>query len=225
MEQDKDTLQSSQLTQTPSHLTTNTFLLYGFVGVVMFLLGMALTYVLTLNKNQPPPVLPQPSPLITMVSPTSVVPSSDPTAGWKTYENALYQYSFKYPPKSKIIYKPVNKNVPESGNADTVLINLDEVKQIEILVSDLSSNLQSLKEEAMQLGSRDGLPDPIVLEKSTQNLPNYYSVTTSNNQRFAIIPIPKNSSKYAYFTSGNIVLTDDAFKIFDQILSTFKFTN
>lgn len=99
---------------------------------------IALIYFLR-QRPTPPPLLPEAG-QTTIITPTSqptptpqrtLTPTPSPadkTAGWKTYTNQKYQYSFKYPPDYKFgpcVIKPCGPFVNEESGGDRVILTGD----------------------------------------------------------------------------------------------------
>ncbi len=142
-------------------------------------------------------------------SPTSVTKSAE-TANWKTYTNAKYGFSLKYPSQWQI-------NPPAID--DGILIGLAEPneEQIDIEVSpnspsytqnncrkiNLDSILATRCETIQQITGERG-----VTYNSPINSKTVFVVGSHNNLYYSLALTNKESS--------------EKFKIFDQILSTFR---
>ncbi len=170
------------------------------IMLLLILLGVGGTYFSLNSKPKPLPAGRQANP----ISPTSVpTPTPDPTANWKTYTNTNYKYSFKYP----------SGYLLTSDNPDSVFLSSAENKitfaagSVEIPLPDSNCD----KSKNFNLGGKKTL----------------YSKCTSNTDSSGIIAVGgNNGDKY-----DNVpVLVIYNFKgipeenIFNQILSTFKFT-
>lgn len=145
------------------------------------------------------------------ISPTAVQPNetSSETANWKTYTSMKYGYSIKYPASFQYLNSggilatdilTDNKNFIEILNPERLTTNVDFTatikKEGEILISG-----QKAKEKMGEITSTKGtLIDigPIKNGKGENYMIRYFSTSQS---------------------------TEKDLEIFDQILSTFKFTN
>lgn len=185
----------------------------GFISIILTLFILAVAAVAGysyLGENLSQISLPAPKALVTP-APTN----TKETANWKTYTNSKYGYSIKYPSQW-------NTNSPPSGpgiligqgpnedqiNIDTSLtknaIMVESCKQTQQVFLD---NIPASRCEFTQeiSGERGVVYNPPIVSKTV------YIEALHNGQYYSIV-----------LTSDE---TSDKFKIFNQILSTFKFTD
>ena len=170
------------------------------VGVGSFLLGT--------NKNNTKPVV-QITPALT-VTPT---PTLDPTANWKTYANNVFGYSIKYPDSwavSENINGPILR-IDDSKNqgAGVYFTIIDDPENISI------ENKIHSPVETIKLTYSDVTINGIAAKRA--NLPNQQGCTPGDDSVF----IKKGTVIYEIQNRCGFV----AAAIFNQILSTFKFTD
>jgi hypothetical protein len=152
-------------------------------------------------------------------TPTSVskisTPTPDPTANWKTYTDSKYGYSIKYPTQWDANLPPVGHGIliGQGPNENQITIGIFSTKNAtmansckqtqQILLDNIPASRCNF---AQQISEERGVAyNPPIISKTIyiEALHNnqYYSVSLSSDQ------------------------TSDKFKYFDQILSTFKFTD
>lgn len=150
----------------------------------------------------------EPTPMATVEPTTEAVATNslktvDPTADWKVYTNTMYGFSFKYPSDKFIttnltdddMYFDTNKN----GGSPMELGSNDI--WLNIHVSKITESDKAFSKEFIQVNS-------------AQNISAYQTQKITNNNLYKI-----NMSSF----SSNTIKNNEA--LFDQILSTFKFTN
>ncbi len=156
---------------------------------------------LTLLRTEPTPmatVEPTTEPVATDSSMTI-----DPTAGWKTYTNTMYGFSFKYP-SDKFL---TNNLTDDDMYFDT---NKNGGSPMELGSNDIWLNIHVSKITE----SDKAFPKEFIQVNSTQNISAYQTQKIINNNLYKI-----NMSSF----SSNTIKNNEA--LFDQILSTFKFSN
>jgi len=177
------------------------------------------------------PTRPTPSPVL---SPT---PITDPAANWKTYKNEKYSYSIKYPPTAEVkiskgddnvsIYlfglSTADRNVQESISFD-ISVNENEelnITNLDDLVERRSQHVTFIKKEKLLLGNQPAIK--YTLKE------HYEGKDTPEVSRTVGLYLLRNDLLYNLVVnySGINSFNHEEFveKIFDQILSTFKFLN
>ena len=133
-------------------------------------------------------------------------PTTDPTADWKTYTNDVYGFSFKYPKSATL----------ESTNFDNTDFNI------------MLSNLTGVKYEELVVYAGSEWAYSNTKADKTENYTlagvSAYREDNPAGQNPAETLIYVKSGKY-YYTIHQTKDENDANieKVFDQILSTFKF--
>lgn len=168
-----------------------------------------------LSTKATPTPIPQPTSIPTLI------PTPDETANWKTYENSDLSFQLKYPAdlvlKEKKVLDPVKLNF--SIENDSLLIN-SSVYQMDIL---------QLKDWVVEHGpnGKSGINYFPSAEKITSSTRGNYSTVEFDDyipgQSTLIHSIAFSLNRKAYVFT--LVKSADSGKLFDQILSTFKFLN
>lgn len=167
----------------------------------------------------------------------SPVPTPDPTANWKTYDNKNSQINFKYPAQiSEMLETEGGVSGPILGNPNFVVSFADKttgypgtdapfdgfsVYEIETAKLGMLFDTYIAKElEAVKISPR-GISTASAVKTSIggQNII-YIDSETSIRRYFILSP---DTKRIAIFSRVNS--TTDFLTTFDQILSTFKFTN
>lgn len=213
------------------------------VGILVVAAIAGVAYFLGMSKNPAPVIQPAPQVVNPQPTPTSESTSSAETANWKTYTNMKYNYSFMYPleynpygvgsglkdaseDSVSVLVGNIEAATSESGlwypifyvnyytsiidnsnlyNYDTAIVN-------KFISTDIGNTVKIQDDNFIRL------PDISIGEMNAKVFVNNYGGTDSEDRR---IVIKRGSDFYllgAYTTIHN-------FKIYNQILSTFKFTN
>lgn len=206
------------------------FLLLGALVIIAALLGSGVTYLALQSKTQQP----QPTPVAqTQPSPT---PTPDPTANWQTYANTQYGFSIKYPSSWKPYeYKPGDQYLFDLG----IIPNINDIMTrsphsnprwgltITIFTSTFSE--ESLKQSRSDKPSSG---DTIYFSGYTSQPITFFGVPANKSYKIFsdVIPdydtnIALNNGKHGWvFGYPNTDFQGNHENIYDQILSTFKFT-
>lgn len=212
------------------------------IGLGVLSLGIAIAvggYIYTTSKNKPA----QTSTIITSLSPT-------PTVNWKTYTDINYHFSFKYPPNwivdgNKIEEK--DKNIfAQKGVSMEVYENAGNLTALEFLDTlyykdwDLVDGQKILKDAYMKqyreninknLTTRNG---KVIYVSEGGDRPYIKSITVNGKPATLIEELvqPRGTDGIgAWIPIGENGLllrgypVENEQEVFDQILSTFKFTN
>lgn len=170
-----------------------------------------------------------PTPLA--VASPSPIATTDPTADWKTYTSTKANYSFQYPQEWPLVNVPINtastsienleftpKYDPKSGDSEIAVIlvfkdnrikTLDDYKNTFIKGDPSITNVQDTSvatEKAISYKLSGGIPPLPIIEYAIVNNNNYYVIRLVDSLE----------------TNKNLAKNE---AIFDQILSTFQFTN
>jgi len=222
----------------PSYLKTIIFSILGILLVVSIIYLYLQNQTLKKQVLNPPvsPTIQVPSPVSQSISPTPKTVSSisippDETAGWKTYTSSKANYSFKYPDSWPIVKLSTNVNcetcieiVPfalsyDSQSAefelavilvfkDTRIKTIDDYKNVIIKGDSSIINEQNAiigSENAVSYKLSGGIPPLPIIEYVVVKNDFYYAIRFVDSKE----------------TNKNLVENQ---KIFDQVLSTFKFT-
>src|SRR3989344_1893406 len=202
MEEASQPVQKQNPVQTPTGPVKRNFhWIYIFIGVFTLLIISAVFYLGRLSSGQPQQISVSPTPQISK--------PADETSNWKTYENTKYGYSIKYP--SEWLAK-------EFGPIDSKTLSFiglgiavsDPIKASMIIQVTLRSY-----EEQLQIGPEKTTPITVgglVGVRKTEGSSN----PDAGNNINVVLPA-KNTIVLA--------INEKYSKTFDQILSTFKFTD
>ncbi len=157
---------------------------------------------------------------------TVPTPTIDPTANWKTYANMQYEYSFRYPPNFYQI--PIDKNTLQftpipwpSGE-----IGQNELNKvgygIGVLVSSTNQSLEEIASKYDQFKTRPGYSStPITIDGVSGLKLTSVAIDFPTD---AVVVLKNNREYFIYVKYYSLEKTIEAKNIFNQILSTFKFT-
>ena len=208
------------------------------VLIIATLVGGYLIY-----QNQPkltpsPKPTTQPSP-----SPAGVIPipnGSGETATWKTYVDNNYRYSIQYPPTYKLTPSKISGNnfiIPAYIKGDlSIVISHDTNPQYLSVKAWVDKRYAASKKAFLECGQNSGAnscghgPPTVYTEKEiiVDNIKSLYQDTEE---------APAGRTIKVYIPNNNIVLTismsvmgispidQESLQKFNQILSTFKFTD
>ena len=150
----------------------------------------------------------------------SPTPTPDPTANWKTYSNDAYKYSFKYPSSWKINTTSPQTTYLEAGSVDEpqtfARVSISETGENNKSVEELARSWRSGAVEKIQVGGEEAA-------KVLQN-PNPEGEPLVQGG-YTISVFVKNKSNINLLIQLETANLNTYQAIFDQILSTFKFTN
>ncbi len=206
------------------------------LSIGLGVIGIGLTigiagYLLGTNKTQPAQISPKPISKPISISPTAVSPNdiSDQTATWKTYTNTKLSYSFKYP----IDWSNCPSNFGRGQSDDAIYFCSASLQPFDYIWTSFMDNPQNL---SFQQLATQGLPSDI------KDSFKYTTVTMGKNIAYVTRDLPgakeseevffkMPSNGYAHIayqpsnSASGFLETYSSYKIFQQILSTFKFTN
>jgi hypothetical protein len=167
------------------------------------------------------------SPTTIPTSPVTATPTIDPTANWKTYTNKEYNLTIKYPSDAKLRISQSESNDKmllvafDSPNAVFDRLFKSGGYSFEISMQ-TQKNFNTLNEYLLFQKEHSMYEE--VLPKTYNNVNGY---TFKNDKGYSGLNftyrgfVAKNNE--LYYTIN--YFTDDSVDMFNQILSTFKFTN
>ena len=139
------------------------------------------------------------------------------TTHWKTYTDPKYNYSFKYPAQWGINPPPIGNGIlisdQQGPNEDQISLEISSTKLSDVAFPGCKQIQQVLLDNVA--ASRCELTQEISTERGIVYNPPIIS---------KIVYIETLHNGLYYLISLTFDQTLDKFKIFDQILSTFKFT-
>lgn len=174
-----------------------------------------------------------------LISPTkiqgnpTIVPTADQTANWRTYINAKSGFFIKYPPDaiSRDTFDP-RDNKPTSYIVDFLLPRKTEKDEIKMLSIEILENPQLLnaKDYFTKDHQTSVAPPPSVVKEEQVKIAgvdSYVVTLNSPNGPPAIVTyIPKANKMfkiYFFEDKGNDSLFEEHTRVFNQMISTFKF--
>ncbi|GEM_PF-5798002 len=226
--------------------------LWSAIGLTFLVLGIAVGLFSAKFLNQPSTT----SQLTPILSPTAQsltpIPTSDPTADWKTYNNTEYSYSLKYPPNltvgengmsrgnvqkatAVVLYEDKTVTFESPRFAVTVRSDPDSFENIvQKHYKKITTNL--LSETEKQTASKNlGYPisDNQVVSPITKTSFNtissfQYTIKGSTvDDGAAEYGVPQEEHKYIWFEENQkfFLISFTNTNTMNQILSTFQFTN
>ncbi len=206
--------------QSPKSFLSNKLILVAVILLIVLLAGGGAYFVLN-TKSKSQPVISKTTPTSIPASAPSLTP--DPTANWKTYTDSQNGFSFKYPSS---LYVKISNKFPNS--IFVMQNNIDIEKASEGPVSDLTIHVEK------------GNNIPAAFDNVKQNLHNPLDQNlTIDGASGRGISGTMSGNLEGTFNSNVVILKDnkvitlnfyeynDKFSkaIFNQILSTFKFTD
>lgn len=198
------------------------------IGIVVAVLVLVMGGVYTLGRNSvfkelnpTTPAIPSPAPVV--YEPT---PTADSTADWKTYINTKHNYSFKYPRAYSLLKGP-GENIPDEEFQKIDSVDFGDEGRISISVN---PDIGNKKMEC--LSNEDCLNKRMAILKRTENNSKYVFKTIAGKNikglEYNISELNQTFQDFIFINYGKIwVISFTDKKItntFDQILSTFKFT-
>ncbi|MBI2049417.1 hypothetical protein HYT32_00675 [Candidatus Roizmanbacteria bacterium] len=227
MENNQQSNQLSSDLPVTSHTPSKTFIQHRFgagfiILIVLILIAVvgAGGYFLGANQNQVGQNQPQP---VTPITPSSPTPTPDEIAKWKTYINTKYGLELKYPSNFEIAESSVD-NVFYIQTVGWTTDKTTLVDSYQIQITYLKDKIYSA-EEYMELDS-DKIP-PLPHPDFTKTTINRISTIIKSYKDESYFAWGGNKQYYLYKDSKGVILDGSGknHKIFDQILSTFQFTD
>lgn len=159
----------------------------------------------------------------TQITPT-VKPTADPTANWKTYANSSYSYQIKYPSdwsviredKDKPAFKTIVQLTPNNStnNLPSVVVVIEQ--------NTFDTVYNGLKEISERY---KGTFKQFTVNNLITNANKAEFITGAGDSDYNIqVIFEKNKLAYNIEFLSNNPPDPNEIKLFDQILSTFKFT-
>lgn len=168
------------------------------------------------NSNPTADITPVISSSITQTPTLILTPTLEPTADLKTFTNTKYGYSVQYSVTLLTKSLPTENQLVLTETADGQWLY-----QLSVVANTTNLTLDDIKQqELVKLGITKNDVQPQVVEVSTQNAKfQTLSVISGNEKPFAIAIayMIKDNLIYYFYANSNKVQ-------FDQILSTFRFT-
>jgi|SRR3989344_132942 len=216
----------------PKSFLSNKIIL--LIVILLMLLGIGGTYLALNSKSKPQPVVSKPTPtsaptpLPTEASAKAGTP--DPTANWKTYTNAAYKYSVRYPATMTLSVNNADNSVLfKTQSGDGVNINVSDLRTIPSLRQDINTLLSS----PIGYEVKEGKTIIRTVKKLNQfDLGGEQAIKVSITEKDDVVTVYATAVfliKDNFSYSINTVPTTDAsrkeelLKTLDQILSTFRF--
>lgn len=219
----------------PQPLTSKTKKPYLLISLIVFLLGATGTFAYKYYQvkqqldNQQPALLPSPKPV---VSPTSEVdpmaemakkkaeePITEIPANWTTYKNLEYGYQISFPSNWQA------KNVAAGGGGEalenSIMVELSDPNIIKYS-KETGSNNGFIFLTHLQLSTRKAT-DKNVNQLTINNIPSLVEQHQNGNKTYVFTLLEGESSIEALVNYS--INNPESNKLFDQILSTFQFTN
>lgn len=173
------------------------------VAVTSFLFGRASVRSLSVDQISP--------------TPTTAIPTPDPTADWKTYTNSKYQYSFKYPNdwllftegESEVLTNPITKG---EGLGDKIEIEFGKILDIRLNVLTLDEWYEQYRRQR---------PAELVVSHEKTTVGGNEAIKATHDYGFTAYYIQHESSVFHIDVVGD--KNSRKYFVVDQILSTFRF--
>ena len=219
----------------PPQKPKSNFVVWIVVGIAILTAGIGVGLMVGKYASKPDQLLNQSVVPSSTFSPTTVPTEiPDPTANWKTYVNSTIGVEFKYPPDWKITTFPNNSRmiliVSNAVTTDKFGVPNDEnspgyIRVIYYACEELSTkkNVPCDTFEQLTANTKYDLQPKTIKETA---------VTVSGKQGAQISGVSKYGGfkKYTFFPAGEfqqsvITYNVDTEAIYDQILSTFKFSD
>lgn len=157
-----------------------------------------------------------PTPTVSVPTPTP----TDETSTWKTYENNQYGFSVSYPPSSDLVDFSITPEPRSIGllniqiNLDKNLVNENNYRpevRIDVWKGKFPPS-NTLSPKKIRISGLEGFRE------------NYIDQRNTYNDKLSLY-VPQNDTSIVLSLYSDPDDKDIVTKIFDQILSTFKFTN
>ncbi len=204
-----------ETSETPINSTSNCCsdkkkcVLCGTVAVMVLFLASAITFFIGKQLNLKQISLCSPCPACERCEQAINQPSTDPTAGWKTYTNEKYGYSLKYPTDWQ--YKERELTIA----AQEVWFGNKNLENIITFYVNKDKYLTEEKITCLQKGGKE------IMVGENKGLIEYFPDGQNPAQDFVCFEKRGRSYEFQYVYSTSV----DSKNLFNQILSTFKFLN
>lgn len=227
MEENKPVENVQPIASAPPKSTN--FLLIGLIVIFVAALTSGGTFLFMSQKQKVAEVIP----LSQVQTKPTAIPTTDPTANWKTYINNNLGFSFKYP-SDWILTEPTKTDVVEvSKEKQSKVVNGPKIN-VNYYSNPKNLTLQELDQENSSYNNMQGKTNPGLY--STKNTPFIIGGINGFYQQNNLVCEPEVCPRYIVPTKDNVLLIYLHFfgnqqdqigqkKVFDQILSTFKFIN
>lgn len=195
--------------------------------VLVFGIYLGKTYFSSLNLFSKP----TPIPTIAVASP-SAMPTTDPTANWKTYTNQSHNFSLKY---------PANLTVLRDGDFAATFYDEKDISsnnpkfipaKFEVSANNIGPDFNkyyNTPDNAVIPNVQAGAGETVIKIKNlTLDGQKAVQYVTQSQTSYTILTLTLYNSFYVTFYAGNGILKEDSLKLkplYYQILSTFKFTS
>ena len=215
----------------------NIFFQKGSIGLVVLVIvlsvvilggaiGGALYYTKSQNDNEKSKTISSVIPTATEESlsgtttPTATTTATDPTADWQTYTNEEYGFSFKYPEGWE--YKTISKNQIEFNQiGNKLIVETSEIYSVGVFISnDANDSISGLYNQMIADKPKD---DSVTIVKTAINSTEAI-VKQSYLQTKTYFLINNKSIKFVLPNFGSSDTNQSVKAVYDQILSTFQFT-
>ena len=191
------------------------------IATGILIIGAILAYQKFFTDKPPAVVSSTPSPVAT----------TDPTADWKTYTNSKFSFELKYPENIFFEGESDSKNVFMDSDSKFVMPKVwGNVQPSEIMIyvdeNEKGLTLSELKDQTKEALESPVLISSLILFPTTSYKAEGKGVSESplqeSNWVFVGIQIPSTNKfvNFSFSASGKFSKV-----VFDQILSTFKFTD
>ncbi|HSX40781.1 MAG TPA: hypothetical protein VLF68_04150 [Candidatus Saccharimonadales bacterium] len=192
------------------------------IAIVVFILVVlgAGAFVLQSRNNKQKLAQVTPSPT-TVQTPT---PTPDPTASWKIYTNLKYHYSFKYPPQFKLTEENKNNDIVQyfyKFSTGKLVYGMPDSSGF--VISIFPTLGKTIEQEFSNKSSAMGVVGVTPIERRGAD----EAAHVTNIQALVVFRSENNFFEISGFQNSNTLpdKSDDVDIYFDQILSTFKFTD
>jgi hypothetical protein len=214
----------------PPKSKNNNLLIYIVLFIVLFGLTLFLGWKYVVGEKVMSSFFPTPTPTVVIQGPVSPTVAADPTANWKTYKNDIYGFEFNYPgnwtffdtnkPRQYSLYSPeyvlesTASATIKNGGSFSILVDYNNANNQSKTLDEWARNINAADSQKITFSGREAI------RSSLLNAISNYAVSVSfidqsngeNNKGIIILQMTSNQSDSEKYN-----------KIFDQILSTFRF--